>query len=255
MEVWKLCLVICPLLFLTGFVDSVAGGGGLISLPAYLFVGIPIHLASGTNKVVNGIGTAMAAGSYIRGGKVDLRAAVWAALGALAGAALGVRVALVAPDRVLRTCVLIALPVVAVVLALNRDFGKATAVRPRRSQRQEALLSILIGLAIGLYDGVIGPGTGTFLTMAFTLILGMDLLTATGCAKVCNLASNVASAVVWILNGQVLWSLVAPAAACCVAGNWCGARYAMRGGSDKVRGMIFLVLGLLFAKLGWDLFF
>lgn len=250
-DFWKICLLVCPMLFLAGFVDSVAGGGGLISLPAYLFVGLPIHLASGTNKVVNAIGTSVAAGNYIRSGKVDLRVALWAAAGALGGAALGVRVALWCSEQVLRTCVLVALPLVAVVLAGNRNFG--AAAKAKRPRRQETVLSICIGFGMGLYDGMIGPGTGTFMMMAFTLVLGMDLLTASGCAKVSNLASNVASAVVWIASGNVLWPLVLPAATCCVLGNWCGARYAIRGGSEKVRGMAFVVLGLLFAKLIWEM--
>ena len=106
---------------------------------------------------------------------------------------------------------------------------------------------------IGMYDGYYGPGTGTFMILAFTLVLGMDLLTASGCAKAANLASNVASAVVWIAGGKVYWQLAVPAVVCCVAGNWCGARYAIRGGSTKVRRMIFVVLGLLFLKMGWEL--
>ena len=106
---------------------------------------------------------------------------------------------------------------------------------------------------MGAYDGLIGPGTGTFMILAFTLVLGMDLLTASGCAKAANLASNVASAVVWIAGGKVYWQLAVPAVVCCVAGNWCGARYAIRGGSTKVRRMIFVVLGLLFLKMGWEL--
>lgn len=91
---WYHYLVIFPLLFLAGFVDSIAGGGGLISLPAYLFAGIPVHLASGTNKVVNSIGTGVAALRYLRSGNVNLRASAWAAGGALPGAALGARLAL-----------------------------------------------------------------------------------------------------------------------------------------------------------------
>lgn len=251
-EFLKTCLIVCPLIFLTGFVDSVAGGGGLISLPAYLFVGIPMHLASGTNKVVNGVGTAVAAWRYFREGKVDLKASVWSAAGALAGAAAGARLALWCPEQVLQAAVLVALPLVAVVLAVKKDFGK-TPVPRSRTKRQERLLSLAIGLAIGLYDGLIGPGTGTFLAMAFTLVLGMDLLTATGCAKVANLASNAASAVVWILGGKVLWRLVGPAVVCSILGSLCGARYAIRGGSEKIRGMIFVVLGLLFVKMIWEL--
>lgn len=253
-QLFKTLAVVCPLVFLAGFVDSVAGGGGLISLPAYLFVGIPIHTASGTNKVVNGIGTAMAAGKFIRSGKVRLREAVWAAGAALGGAALGVRLALWCPERVLRLLVLLALPAVAFVLAVKKEFGREDAAPARRwGRRKEAVLSVCIGFGIGLYDGMIGPGTGTFLIMAFTLVLGMDLLTASGCAKVVNLSSNVASAVMWIASGNVLWAVVAPAAASSVLGNWCGARYAIRGGSGKVRSMIFVVLALLFVKLGWEL--
>ena len=115
------------------------------------------------------------------------------------------------------------------------------------------LLSLLTGLLIGCYDGLVGPGTGMFMIMAFTAVLGMDLLTASGCAKVGNLASNVASAVVWALNGQVLWKLVLPAAACSLLGSYLGARFAIRGGSQKIRGMIFVVLGLLFVKLIWEM--
>lgn len=252
----ELCvyLVICPMLFLAGFVDSVAGGGGLISLPAYLFVGIPVHLASGTNKLVNSIGTGVATLSYIRSGKVHLQAALLAAAGALAGGALGVRLALWCSEQVLQGCILAALPAVAVIMAVKKDLGTAPVQR-RWTPHQQMALSLAIGLIIGLYDGLVGPGTGTFLIMAFTLVLGMDLLTASGCAKVANLASNVAAAISWAVSGKVLWSLVFPAAVCCVLGNWFGARYAIRGGSKRVRGMIFLVLALLFLKLGWQLLF
>ena len=251
---WHVYLVVCPMLFLAGFVDSVAGGGGLISLPSYLFVGIPVHLASGTNKLVNSLGTGVATFSYIRSGKANFRVAILAAAGALAGGALGVRLALWCSEQVLQTCILAALPAVAVVMALKKDLGEAPSARSWTPQSQ-LILSLAIGLAIGIYDGLVGPGTGTFLLMAFTLVLGMDLLTASGCAKVANLASNVASAVTWVLGGKILWTLVIPAAACCILGNWWGARYAIRGGAGKIRGMIFVVLALLFLKLGWQVLF
>ena len=255
-EFLQQCLIVCPLIFLAGFVDSVAGGGGLISLPAYLFVGIPTHIAAGTNKVVNGVGTFFAAAKYIKSGKVELRSAVWAALGALVGAALGARLALFFSEAALKTIILLALPCAAVFLTVKKDFGDDAGIKKRDwSAAQSVVLSILIGMVLGCYDGLIGPGTGTFMIMAFTAVLGMNLLTASGCAKVANLASNVASAVVWMWEGKVLWALALPAAACSVLGNICGARYAIRGGSKKVRGMIFVVLGLLFIKLGWELFF
>ena len=226
----QILIVVLPLIFLGGFVDSVAGGGGLITLPAYLMAGIPAHLAMGTNKVVNGTGTALASFKYFRGGKVLLRPAIVSGIGALLGAAI--------------------------LLMLKKDFGKENDAPAREyTPQQELTRAALIGLGLGCYDGLIGPGTGTFMIMAFTMALSMDLLTASGCAKIANLCSNVASAVLFIFSGKVWWLLALPAAACNMLGAYCGARYAMKGGSKRVRGMIFVVLGLLFIKMGYELLF
>ena len=252
-DLLRTCLLVCPLIFLGGFIDSVAGGGGLITLPAYLLVNVPVHMAAGTNKVVNGTGTLTATIKYFRSGKIYLRVALWAAAGALAGSAVGARIALLLPSESLQMLMLAALPLVAVFLAVRKDFGQAPRTDRHSSPLRERLTGLGIGLAIGCYDGVVGPGTGTFLIMAFTALLNMDLITASGCAKVGNLASNIAAAVVFILNGQIWWAIVVPAAACNALGNYCGARYAIRGGSKKVRGMIFVVLGMLFVKMIWEL--
>lgn len=251
---FKTYAIVCPLIFLAGFVDAVAGGGGMISLPAYLLVGLPVHIASGTNKVVNATGTALASWRYYKTGNMDFRLAVVSAVGALAGSTIGTRVALYLDAAVFQTIILVALPLVALILFFKKDFGKEGSLPQRNwSRNANMATSFAIGLVIGGYDGMVGPGTGTFMLMAFTLVLGMDLLTATGCAKVGNLASNVASAAVWILNGQVLWSLAVPAAACSMLGSYFGTKFAIRGGAEKIRGMIFVVLGLLFIKLLLDL--
>ena len=251
-ELLKLCLFICPLIFLGGFVDSVAGGGGLITLPAYLMAGLPVHLAAGTNKVVNGSGSAIASVKYFRSGKIQLRPSLWAAAGALAGASFGARIAMHLSDRVLQGLMLVALPVVAVFLVVKKDFGKDPEERDHIRQ-YIVLVSLAIGLAVGCYDGIVGPGTGTLLIMAFTALLHMDMVTASGSAKVANVASNVASAVAFILGGQVMWSIVLPAAACSILGNYGGARYAIRGGGQRIRIMIFVVLGMMFVKMLADL--
>ena len=253
-EIIKTLLIVCPLVFLAGFVDSVAGGGGLISLPAYLFCGIPAHMASGTNKVVNSIGTSVAAGKYIKSGKINLRYAIIAAVFALLGSAIGTEIATLLSDRVFKIIILCALPTAAIILTIKKDFGKDGSI-PSRSytKRTEYILCALIGLFIGCYDGMVGPGTGTFMIMAFTAVMGMDLLTSSGCAKVGNLASNIASAIVWIINGHVYWALVIPAAACNVLGNYLGARYAIKGGSKRIRSMIFVVLALLFVKILFEI--
>lgn len=251
-ELLKTLLTVCPLIFLGGFVDSVAGGGGLITLPAYMMAGIPVHFAAGTNKAVNACGAAAASLKFFRSGKIRLHASLCAAAGALAGGYTGAEIAKLLSENLLKGLMLAALPIVAAFLAVKKDFGLEPSEK-RRSKPRELGVSLGIGLLIGCYDGMVGPGTGTFMIMAFTALLGMDIVTASGCAKVGNLASNAAAAASFLLGGKVMWALVAPAAACSILGNWCGARYAIRGGGKKIRGMIFLVLGMLFAKLLYDL--
>lgn len=252
----KYCIVL-PLVFLAGFIDAVAGGGGIISLPAYLMAGVPAHLAAGTNKTVNGCGTLVATLKYFRSGKVMLRPAICAAVGALVGSSIGTELAALISDQALETIMLIALPCVAIFLTLKKDFGKdiPDGERPVFSVKREIITSLLIGLVFGCYDGLIGPGTGTFMILGFTAFLSLDLITAGGCAKASNLASNVASAVVWILHGSVLWKLALPAICFNVLGGYLGARYAIRGGSKKIRNMMFVVLGLLFIKMAYELLF
>ena len=253
-EFLKTCLIVCPLVFLAGFVDSVAGGGGIISLPAYLMAGLPAHLAAGTNKVVNGCGTLMATVKYFRNGKVRLRPAVVAAVAALLGSMLGAQLASMVSEAALETAMLVALPCVAVFLVVKRDFGRDDAPAAVIEPRREIIVSALIGLGVGCYDGLLGPGTGTFMILCFTAFLSMDLLTASGCSKAANLASNAGSAAVWILHGSVLWTLAAPAIVCNILGALLGARFAIRGGSKNIRGVMFVVLGLLFVKMLYELF-
>lgn len=247
-ELVKMLLLVCPLVFLGGFVDSVAGGGGLITLPAYMMAGVPVHFAAGTNKVVNGCGSATASVKFFRSGKMRLRAALCAAAGALAGGYIGAEIAKLLSEGLLKGLMLIALPLVAVFLVVKKDFGQESG-GITVSPPVEIGISLGIGLVIGCYDGMIGPGTGTFLIMAFTALLHMDMVTASGCSKVGNLASNIAAAASFILGGKVMWALVVPAAACSMLGNWCGARYAVRGGGKRIRAMIFVVLGMLFVKM------
>lgn len=254
-EFLQTCLIVCPLVFLAGFIDSVAGGGGLISLPAYLFVGLPPHIASGTNKVVNSMGTALATWRYYKSGKIRVGPAILAAIGALIGSAIGTEIALHIRADIFKMILLVTLPIAAAVITFKKDFGADQTKANMPSLRKERLSCFAIGIFIGCYDGMIGPGTGTFMIMAFTIVVGMDLLTASGCAKMGNLSSNIASAVLWAVNGQVLFSLVVPAAACNMLGSWFGSQYAIRGGSQKVRGMIYVVLALLFIKFFYELFF
>ena len=170
---------------------------------------------------------------------------------ALIGSAVGTELAALISEQTLETLMLVALPCVAVFLSVKKDFGRDIPAeeRPVYTPRQELLRSALIGLVFGCYDGLVGPGTGAFMILGFTALLSL------AGAKASNLASCAASAVVWILHGQVLWALAIPALACSIAGNYLGALYAIRGGSKKIRSVMFLVLGLLFVKMLYELLF
>ena len=246
-NIWTFAIV-CPLIFLAGFVDSVAGGGGVISLPAYLIAGVPIKLAAGTNKFANGCGTALASYKYISSGNVDWLCALPAAAGSLLGSSAGTSLAVYLREEVLQMIVLAALPVVAVVLFFVRDFGSVE--KPPKSRGKTLVISGLIGLAVGLYDGLVGPGTGTFLTIGFSVGLGYTLLKSSGCARIANLASNIASMIIFFFHGDVLFSVGIPAMICSMLGNYMGSRFAIRGGSGRIRNVMFFVLALLFIKVG-----
>lgn len=244
-------LIVCPLVFLAGFVDSVAGGGGVISIPAYLLAGLPMKLAAGTNKFAAGCGTALASWRYARSGNVNWGCAIPAAIGSLAGSSLGTSLAVYLREELLQGIVVGTLPVVAVILALARNFG--VEEKPEKGRLATVVISGGIGLLVGMYDGLIGPGTGTFLAIGFSLGLGYTLVKSSGCAKIANLASNIASMVIYFLHGNVLFSVGIPAMAFAMLGNSLGARFAIRGGGGKIRIVMFLVLALLFVKLGLNL--
>ena len=245
-------LIVCPLVFLAGFVDSVAGGGGVISLPAYLLAGIPMKMAAGTNKFANGFGTAVASYKYAKSGNIAWSCALPAAVFSLLGASLGTGLAVYLREDILQIIVLTALPIVAVVLLFARNFGQEERVE--KTGTQTLLLSSLIGLLVGCYDGLVGPGTGTFLTLGFSLCLGFTLLKSAGCARIANLASNVASMVIYITSGNILFSVGIPAMACSIAGNYLGSKFAIDGGNSRIRYVMFGVLGLLFLKIALNFF-
>ena len=251
-ELAKIWVVVCPLVFLGGLIDAVAGGGGLITLPAYLLAGLPAHLASGTNKCGNAFGTFLSTGRFLKRGDVHLPSAVAGAAGALIGAWIGTRLNLIVPEQILYYIMLAVVPVMAVFLVLKRDFGQEDRSH-ELGRLQLMAMALGIGLVIGGYDGFFGPGAGTFLILAFTGLCRFDLLAASGNTKVANSASNLASLVTFALAGKVMWSVGVPAALCGIAGNYIGSGLALKGGAKVIRPMFFVVLGLLLARLVYGL--
>lgn len=239
---------ICFMAFLAGFVDASAGGGGIITIPAYLFIGLPPHIALGTNKLSSCCGTLFAVISFWRGKAVNMRSALYAAAGSFVGSALGARTALMLDSGTLRTMLFILLPCAAAVIFFNRRLGESEST-VALSSLKFALLSFTIGLLIGGYDGLVGPGTGTFAIIAFSLLMHFDLRTASGNAKILNLVSNVTSVVTFAAAGTIAYSIALPAGLCGIAGNCLGAHCALKGGARFIRPMLLVVLALLMIKL------
>lgn len=251
-DLLRILLIVCPLVFLGSIVDAVAGGGGLITLPAYLLAGLDPHAASATNKCGNVWGTLLSAFRFWRRGEIRMPSAAWGAAGALAGAWAGAKLNLILPDQFLYYIMLAIVPVMAVFLLLKRDFG--TEDRSGQfSPLRLSLLSLAIGLAVGCYDGFFGPGAGTFLVLAYTSLCKFDLLTASGNTKAANAASSAASLVTFALAGEVVWAVGIPAALCGLAGGYVGSGLALRGGAKVIRPMFFVVLALLTVRLIFDL--
>jgi hypothetical protein len=240
--------LVCALVFVAGFLDAIAGGGGLISLPAYFAVGLPPHAALATNKFSSVLGTLTATARYALSGKLRWRVGLAAALGAAAGAAAGARAVLWLAPATVHTVVLLLIPAALVILLL-RDRLVRPGAAPDLAGRPALLRAAAIGLVVGAWDGFFGPGTGTFLTIAFATWLGLDLLTAAGNARLANLASNAGSLVVFLASGAVLFPLALYAGAAGIAGNLLGARLALRRGERVVKPFLVGVLVLLLAEV------
>lgn len=245
----QMYLIVLPLVFLAAAVDAIAGGGGLITLPAYTLAGLNYDFASGNNKFSSTFGTLTATVRYWRSGKLLVAPALVAAALALPGSWLGTRAAMALGNRVMHIFMVFAIPVVGVLVLLK---GKGPE-RSRPVTRRDWPVCAAIGLAIGFYDGFFGPGTGTFLILLFTTLLGMDMVSASATAKPVNLVSNIASLLTRIAAGNVLFALAIPAMCCSIAGGWLGAKLALRKGAGFIRWVMLGVLAVMTVKLIVDL--
>jgi len=241
-------IIVCPLIFLAGFVDAIGGGGGLISLPAYLLAGVPIHQAIATNKLSSACGTGLATARFIKKGLVNWRLAVPTILLAMLGSSLGANASLAMEEGVMEQVLVFVLPVSAFVV-LNPRLFRDNENAEFKLDVKTWITALVSSLIVGFYDGFYGPGTGTFLIIAFTVFAGLNLRSANAQAKVINLTTNLTSLTIFLRNGQVIFLLGIAAAVCNMIGGYLGAGLAISGGSRITRPVIILVLGLLFLKV------
>lgn len=241
-------LICCPLLFLAGLVDSIGGGGGLISLPAYLLAGLPVHTAIATNKLSSACGTTVSTVRFIKEGLINWKIAVPSIIAAIIGSSFGARLSLVIPETILVYILILVLPLTAFIV-LNRKIFKDNGDSAVTVDMRTCVTAVIAALFIGFYDGFYGPGTGTFLIIAFTVFAHLGVKTANGQTKAINLTTNITSLVIFILHGQVLFAVGIPCALCNMAGNYIGSGLVMKNGIKVVRPSIMAVLGLLAVKI------
>jgi uncharacterized membrane protein YfcA len=236
-----------------GFVDAVVGGGGLIQLPA-LLLGLPgyapVHVLA-TNKLASICGTTTSAATYYRRVRPDPRTFVPLMVLAFLGSAAGAEVASHLSAGIFKPIVLVALVIVGAWVVLRPSLGEETLLR--HGPRRHLATAMVIGAAIGFYDGALGPGTGSFLVIALVGLLGYSFLEASAKAKLANVATNLAALVVFIPQGAVLWRLGLVMGACNLVGGYAGARVAVARGAGFVRGFFIVVVAGFIVRIGGEL--
>ncbi|GAB3696852.1 sulfite exporter TauE/SafE family protein [Mariniluteicoccus flavus] len=239
--------------FVAGWVDAVVGGGGLIQLPA-LLIGLPKETPSpyilGTNKISSAAGTLTATITYARRIALDWRTLIPLVAMSFTGSAIGAAMARLIPKQALTPIVLVALVAVGAYTLFKPQLGLVHQQKHTGARHYGSTAAI--GLGVGVYDGILGPGTGSFFVILMVAVLGYGFLEASAKAKIANLSTNVAAIAVFGLHGELLVALGIVMAVANLAGGFLGARTALNRGNGFVRTVFLVVVGALILKLGWD---
>jgi uncharacterized membrane protein YfcA len=224
-----------------------AGGGGLITLPALIAAGLPPHAALATNKVQSAIGTTFSTLRYLRSGFVLLPLGITGFASSFAGSYAGAWTVLRVPGSSLEALIPVLIVIVAAITFLRKDFG----ISDHRVaiERRHYLMAVVFAFLLGFYDGFFGPGTGSFLAFGFVLIFRFGFLRATAHAKLLNLASNYAAILAFVLGGEIVWVVGLPMGLANIAGAWTGAGLAIKGGARVIKPVFGFVLLALLVKI------
>lgn len=246
MSLFYQLLILCPLLFVAGIIDGISGGGGLIALPAYLLAGLPVSSAYGCNKMQSCLGTSASMAKYMHSGMFDLKAALPAAVTAMAGAWCATQVMLTLPDTTKKIIITAATFFVIGIMVLSGRL-KIENYTLRRIDfcGKNIIISMGIGLLLGLYDGFFGPGGGTVAIILFAIFMKYDMRVGCGNGKFIIVVSNFVSMVTYILHGNVIYSIALPCSACNIAGSYLGATLATKKGAKFVKYISWCVTGML----------
>lgn len=245
--------IVCPLVFLAGFVDAIAGGGGLIALPGYLMCGLPVHMAFGTNKMSSSMGTVVSTVKYIKNGFVEWKRALPCVIFAFLGSPIGANLALKVDERYFKIIMLVILPLTAFYVFKSKNLAKVED-EGEMNELARYIICFAAAFIIGMYDGFYGPGTGTFLLLTLTGLAKISLNEAAGTAKIINLSTNIAAFTVFVINHQVYYPLGIVAGVFSIAGHYLGAHFFTAKGAKFVKPVICVVLAIFFGKMIYELF-
>ncbi len=245
-------LFCCLAFFFAGVVDSITGGGGLITIPALLAAGIPVHYITGTNQCAAWLGSGVAAYKYLKSGNVHLRSALITLPFAIVGSYIGAKLNLMVPDQYLKIFMLVTVPIIAVFVFANKKLGEDDRA-DEQTIGSVVLWSAVIGLVIGGYQGFYGPGAGVFFMLAYASLLKLNLIRATGNTRFVVAIASITSVLAYALSGTVIWSLAIAANVFYILGSYLGASLAIKNGAKIIRPILFCVVALLIVKLVVDL--
>lgn len=237
--------------FVAGFVDSIAGGGGLISIPAYFFIGLPPHLALGTNKMSATCGSMSSSLEFFRNGKINLKLLKFIIPFTLLGSITGVKTVLHMDQKFLYPMVSVLILVVGVYTYLKKDLGLINTFEIK--SKWQIVMGMGFGFIMGFYDGFFGPGTGSFLLFIFIKFFGMDFVNAAGNGKCLNFISNISSLIMFALAGKILYVYGLAGGLASVLGSLLGTKVAIKKGASFVKPIFLVMSFAVFVKLIFDM--
>lgn len=246
-------LIICPLVFIGGLVDAIGGGGGLITLPAYIISGFPVIFAIGTNKISASMGTFTAFIRFIRDGYMPLKLSAVGVIFAFIGSSLGAKTALLISDYAFKILMLIIIPVTAWYVFKSQDLLREQKNVADEITSRTYIVCALVALGTGFYDGFYGPGAGTFMLLLMAGAAHLSVQRANGVTKAINFTTGISALAVYLMNGKVIIPAGIIAGLFSIAGNYIGAKFFERGGAKAVRPVIMVVLSLFFVRVIYDL--
>lgn len=247
-------IILCIVSFFAGFIDAIVGGGGLLQTPAIMIVlpQYPVATLFGTTKIPSLSGTAFAAWKYSQNVTLNWKLLIYVAMLAFTGAILGAYSITLIDNTVIKPVVFFILIAVAVYTYFNKSFG--VHQDKDHSLFQQMAIGLFFGFVIGFYDGLIGPGTGTFFILAFIALLGYDFLHASASAKLINMATNIAAICYFGSTGHILYEFAIPMAVCNVGGSFLGTKLALLKGNKFIRIFFLIVVFGTILRFAYDIF-